>query len=398
MLLQGRVADEAHAALAALSNRYLRLELGDVTDLSLAGGLSGLALLHAALDSVFPRAGHGARAERALGHAVGRLARRPIGPGLHTGLAGIGWVLAHLLGGRDGGVDPCLAFDAALARALAPSTWPGSFDLIEGLVGLGVYALERMPHPSAEHLLASIVGHLGATARRRRPGVAWWSDPKWVPARWREEPHPAWNLGVAHGAPGVIALLGRVAGAAVAASTRDQARALLGKAVAWLLAQELPGSRAGACFARAVGPGLPRDPARLAWCCGDPGIAAALLVAARAVGERAWERQALRIGLRAASRPEESSGVACAGLCHGSAGVAHVFHRLYRATGEARFAQASRLWFARALATRAPRRGLAGFRVSQGPAFLSGAAGVALALVAATTDAEADWDRVLLLS
>jgi hypothetical protein len=36
--------------------------------------------------------------------------------------------------------------------------------------------------------------------------------------------------------------------------------------------------------------------------------------------------------------------------------------RIYRATGEERLAEASRFWFARALAMRVPGRGVAGFR------------------------------------
>jgi lantibiotic modifying enzyme len=148
-------------------------------------------------------------------------------------------------------------------------------------------------------------------------------------------------------------------------------------------------------------------PARTAWCYGDPGIAAALLVAARAVRERAWEHEAIRVGLRAAARPAEEGGVQDACLCHGSAGLGHIFHRLYRATKDKRFARAARAWFARTLATRRERAGFAGFVPSLPAArsgaghtvgFLTGAAGIALALVAATTPLDPIWDRALLLS
>jgi hypothetical protein len=98
------------------------------------------------------------------------------------------------------------------------------------------------------------------------------------------------------------------------------------------------------------------------------------------------------------------------GLCHGAAGAGHVFHRLFLATGEPRFADAARFWFARLLAMRGEHRGFAGF-AAYGPdgkgklawtgdaGFLTGAAGVTLALVAAITeDAEPVWDRALLIS
>jgi hypothetical protein len=214
---------------------------------------------------------------------------------------------------------------------------------------------------------------------------------------------------MAHGVPGVVALLGRVVGADVDAETRRRARALLGKAVAWLLAQELPRGAAGR-FGEAVGPGIDPEPSRTAWCYGDLGVAAALLVAARGAKERAWERVAVRIGLAAAARPAAHSGVLDAGLCHGAAGVAHVFHRLFLTTSEPRFADAARFWFARTLAMQGEHRGFAGFaayehgadgkfRWARDPGFLTGAAGVTLALAAAVAeDADPAWDRVLLLS
>lgn len=72
-------------------------------------------------------------------------------------------------------------------------------------------------------------------------------------------------------------------------------------------------------------------------------------------------------------------------------------------------ARASRRWFARTLAMRTPGAGFAGFRAldpdrqhrlgwRSPPGFLTGGAGVALALVAASTATEPAWDRALLLS
>jgi hypothetical protein len=118
----------------------------------------------------------------------------------------------------------------------------------------------------------------------------------------------------------------------------------------------------------------------------------------------------MRIGLAAASRPAGESGVVDTGLCHGASGVAHVFHRLFLATSEPRFADAARFWFARTLAMRGEHRGFAGFAAYEpdgkgklgwvGDAgFLTGAVGITLALVAAIAkDADPAWDRALLIS
>jgi hypothetical protein len=243
-----------------------------------------------------------------------------------------------------------------------------------------------------------VVDRLAETAERQGNGVTWWTDPAWVAPETRAEfPRGYYNVGLAHGVPGVIGLLGRVCAAGVA---RDKARSLLDGAVRWLLDQDGPES-----FPCWAAPGAAGDTARLAWCYGDPGVAAALLGAARCVGESAWESAALAIARRAAQRPYEEAGIKDAGLCHGSAGVAHLFNRMFHATGEPRLAEAARSWFEQTLAMRRPGRGIGGYEAwepdgagSADRGLLTGATGIALALLAATTYIEPLWDRMLLVS
>jgi lantibiotic modifying enzyme len=372
---------QARAALADLSARLRRPPPS--ADASLWSGLAGIAVAHMALHRVAPRAGHRALAEAALEGAIAQLAEAPVSSGL-SGLAGIGWVVGHIVAG-EGDDDPCAEFDAHLVRALRRKRWSGPFDLIEGLVGVGVYGLERLPRVSGKRLIADVVRHLEASARQRRGGVTWWSNPRWFGAR---PPPTPWNLGLAHGLPGVIGLLGRIAGADVDGWTRARARELLERAVAWLLAQELPEGG----FPIVAGRGAPRTPAALRWCYGDAGIAAALMLAARGAKEPRYEREAMRVALRAAARAQASSGVADAALCHGAAGVALVFHRLHEWTGEELLADAAREWFTQTLAMQDTGAW------SSDPGLLTGGAGIALALEAATTDATSSWARVLLLA
>src|SRR5262249_12252981 len=100
-LLRGRARTEARVALGDLSERYLRLRPSEVRDTSLAQGLSGIALAHAVLERALPGVGHRACAERALGRAIDSLGLKQLAPGLHTGVAGIGWMVARLVGGDD---------------------------------------------------------------------------------------------------------------------------------------------------------------------------------------------------------------------------------------------------------------------------------------------------------
>jgi hypothetical protein len=149
---------------------------------------------------------------------------------------------------------------------------------------------------------------------------------------------------------------------------------------------------------------------RGAGCSGDRGAAAALLVTARARGDAVLERQAIELALEAGNRSAELSGVRDAGLCHGSAGLAHLFNRMYQETGEPQLAAISRRWFEQALDFRQPGKGLAGYLAFQfeddavterwraDPGLLEGVAGIGLALLGGLGDFEPAWDRILMLS
>jgi len=179
---------------------------------------------------------------------------------------------------------------------------------------------------------------------------------------------------------------------------------LLDGAVCWLLAH-LIDTASGPTVPYFVADGADPEPARSAWCYGDPGVAAALLLAARDVGERAWAAAATGLALRAAACPPDQSGVVDASLCHGSAGLAHLFNRMYQMTAEPALADAGRFWVERTLdlcSTAAPGRDATLTDAAQpawnGLGLLEGAAGVAVALQAATTTVEPDWDQMLLVS
>ena len=157
------------------------------------------------------------------------------------------------------------------------------------------------------------------------------------------------------------------------------------------------------------GKGVEVEPCRLAWCYGDAGVATTLLLAARCTGNEDWERQALRIADLAARRSPAAARVRDASLCHGAAGLGHLFNRLYQATGMEELAEASRSWFRHTLEIRHAGKGLGGFftwapaqghevtwRLDRG--FLTGAAGTALALLGAVSSVEPEWDRVMLSS
>jgi len=390
-LLEGDLAARASDAVRAISEELPEPAYPSV------GGKAGVALFYGYL-------GDAERADELMERAVDALAITPMRPSLYGGFTGVAWVAEHL--GEEAEDDMSEEIDQSLLSALAPP-WSGDYDLIGGLAGFGVYALERVARPSAVRCLEAIIDRLDETAEIGEEGVTWFTAPELLFPHQREQlPRGGYNVGVAHGVPGVIAFLADVCRLGIRV---EKARPLLEGAVRWVLSHRLA-SRHGRSFPAWVAPGIEAHPARLAWCYGDPGIAATLLHAARALGHDEWERVAMDIALRAAAAAPEDTGVEDAGLCHGAFGLAHVYNRLYQAGGGEPFADAARLWYRRGLDLRRPDHGIAGFESWEldfvslqmawrtDPGFLTGAAGIGLALLAGLTPVEPRWDRLLAIS
>jgi hypothetical protein len=396
-ILTGADAEQARAVALELVRDlgHAALDEPSVT------GEGGLALLFHYAELVFPGQGFDQQCGERLARVADLVAAGVPSPALFGGFTGAAWCMEHIeptavdASSED---DPLSDVDDALCELLATERWDGDYDLIRGLVGFAVYALERGARPRARECQRLIVDHLAKLAHPLPGGAAWWSPPIDLP----KNPIPGgYNLGVAHGAPGAIAVLARLA---VVPELADRARPLLDAAVSFLLSQRLA-SGGGAAFGNIAD--HPR-PARSAWCYGDPGIAPVLLAAGRLARVPAWQQAAIEIGVAAAARPFADTLAYDPGICHGQAGLAHLYGRLYQGTGEGAFADAARWWLASTLAMRRPGEGRSGFlslvpdigtgdlMLAPDPSFLTGTAGIALVLMAAVSEVEPCWDRCLL--
>lgn len=322
-------------------------------------------------------------------------------PGLYGGAARIAFAVGHLSAGDDADLA-CEMIETSLLRYLETPT--DNYDLISGLVGYAVPVLQRIADGKSSSvsrpLAHRILDQLARLARPMPAGLAWFTPPSLLPV-WQRDiaPDGYYNVGLAHGIPGVIAILARYINAGVEV---DRARGLLDGAVAYLqsVAAPVEGSRYPSWI-----PPRERTTSRVAWCYGDLGVAIALLSAASATGRADWRSDALALAHAMAARPFEQALCIDAGLCHGASGVAHLFNRMAQATGDGVLARAADDWFAHTLAL---RRGdaIAGFprgmpvdgRIDWEPAadLLTGATGVALALHAAISSVEPAWDQLLL--
>jgi lantibiotic modifying enzyme len=399
-LLSGALKDRARQLADALTESIRPTATGGPRGESLSYGSAGLAMCSAE----FARTRHDQQAADTariyLEEAVDVLVSEPLTSSLYAGFTGIAWAVEmvdRLLGeseDRNGDIDE------AVTTLLRRYPEQAPYDLIQGLTGLGVYALARWPRPGATPCLLGVVEQLTRRARDDADGVYWRTPPSWLGPR-RDQYRPAGvDLGVAHGIASVIPFLARVHRIGVATQT---VRPLLDGAVNWLLAHMVD-TPSGPTVPSFVIDGVESGPARSAWCYGDPGVAVALLLAARDVRRPDWALLATDLAVRAAARPPEHTGVVDAGFCHGSAGLAHLFNRMYQMTAKPALAEAARFWIERTIdlcsaalnQDQAPADGET--PAWKGPGLLEGAAGIALALEFASTTTEPVWDQMLLVS
>jgi hypothetical protein len=283
--------------------------------------------------------------------------------------------------------DTFAAIDGLIARALAAETWTHEWEYVRGLVGLGVYGLER--GAAGEPIVARAVSHLAARAERRDGGAITWISPTTLlPESHREaNRHGYLNFGLAHGVPGALMFLAECHARGIAG-----AEELLRGGIAWLRGEDRgdPVARFPLMIARDLELSLQRD----GWCYGDQAIAAVFLRAGQVLGEPPLIDLALDIA-RAVARREPNIPLDAA-FCHGTLGRAHMFNRLAQASGDQELGEAARSWYRTTL----DRRVGGEFFCADGqaPALLEGSIGIALGLLAATSTIEPVWDRALLVA
>jgi len=375
---------------------------------SLADGLAGISLLHAYHHLVSDAPDRLDSAFSLMQTAFTKVAEELSSPRLFTGFPGVAWAANHIQHRTSGVDDDSLhEVDELLLTHICHSEHHQQFDLVHGLVGLGVYFLQRLPRPMAREALTNLVKHLDRSAYRTRNGTSWLTVREVEQELGRERRvAKEFYLGAAHGITGVIAFLSDVMAAGIAV---DRAASMLQGAVQWIQGQLDPEADISLLPTSIPLEGGEPLPGRMAWCSGDLGASLALYWAGRRLDDDQLTTLALILARHAAGVEPERTDIIDSGICHGAAGAMHIFNRFYQATGEQIFADAARKWFQRILNRQRPGEGLAGFFSYQpslfegvtwrsDPGLLTGVSGVGLVLLAATSVVEPGWDSHLLMS
>lgn len=323
-------------------------------------------------------------------------------PTFAGGLAGIAWTFQHLAENDfldNDFLAPLLGLEQFMQfNHEYEFVKKEHYDYLHG--GLG-YHLAMMNSHLQKKSITNTLQFLDRTTLRIEDGIVWTSIPK------LNDNEKVINLSLSHGLASIIQILGKT----YKYSTGDEAKKckeLLNGAIQYLLSKKQNPNEMGSYFPSWITKSHTSSYSRLAWCYGDLGIAMALLQVGIDTENEEWKEIAIEILLHTAKRRSlQKNHVKDAGLCHGTAGIAHCFNRAYNFTGNGLFKDTAVYWFMETLKMAKYKDGLAGFKVWRtnkdgglynDPGLLEGIAGIGLSLISAVAPIDPKWDECLLLS
>lgn len=327
---------------------------------------------------------------------------------IHTlagGLAGVGWMMEHLVQNDfvEADTDEILeSLDPFLYKAMIFDIEKGNYDFLHGAVGSGTYFISRLAKKDSETYLKELVDHLDKVSHKFDDldgAIAWLSQLD------REKETEGYNLSLSHGLASIIVFLAKLLEKDI---YTEKVSYLLDGAVRYMLAHRLDTKKFQSNFPSWIGTDYPPAHSRLAWCYGDLGISMALWQAGQSAKNKEWKEVAINTLLHSTNRKDlKENAVIDAGLCHGAAGITHIYNRAYHYIGNDKFKETALYWLEQTLKFATYEDGNAGYKAWHTDKYggwvaeaglLEGVAGIGLMMISMLSDIEPGWDRCLFIS
>ena len=364
-------------------------------------GLSGQLLFQLKLSNYKPQWIDELRFSQDVESLQQGLIQSPQEISLSSGLCGQGWFLEYLNQYQSADYYPelCVDIDRILYQTINVETWNGEIEAVTGLGGFSIYAARRARKSSQLGLFTQLLKHYQQLAIITKTKTVSWPQPYSSCYRIDKENQDKheFNLGLAHGVPGIIAALLPML---EIYTLRQSASQLITHACEWLLEQQIGPEKINSYFSNDNNTEVT---SRLGWCYGDLTIALTLARVAKALDKPKYMAMATEISLYALHRNKDSGFIDDCGLCHGSAGLALIFQLLANLLEEPRLLDGANTWFYDVL-KQYKYHGLQGLNrycnITKvhipNHGFLMGYSGIGLSILSALT-ADTDWVDCLLL-
>ncbi len=320
---------------------------------------------------------------------------------LSNGRAGINWLFTYLyrndfLYRED--LEALCSDEEQLAAIALDMLADGNYDLLHGATGIAYYLLYRKAGAD-EKWFTHFFDLLHNCMRKSAPGGC---IPEYDFEAQDIKPGIT-NLGLAHGISSLLKLCCHCYTEGVCTT---QAAGFAQNIIHYLLAHVNPDSTQN-YFANTTGPGKEAGGfSRLAWCYGDLSAGYILQQAAMLFSNTKLAHFAHELLLHTTERKTAAeTGVADAGVCHGTAGIVHLYNRLWHLQRIPAFRDARDYWIEQTLGMASLQDEGTGYKKYH-PAsgaylhdngLLEGIAGIGLVLLSYITE-DFGWDYCLMLN
>jgi lantibiotic modifying enzyme len=325
-----------------------------------------------------------------------------------SGLSGFGWAFNHLTATEfiEGTEEQISEMDELVFDAALYDIDQLLYDYLHGAVGVGFYfVMKKSISEKQERYLQQLIDKLYEIRIEVDDGITW-KDHFSLDEEEKTSGITRYNLGLAHGIPGIVIFLCKCYERGVQTALTKK---MIEDALRFVKSNKFHSTAATESFyPHWIDTDKERSRnSRLAWCYGDLGIASCFWQAGKSLNNEAWKTESVEIMLHASKRRDlHKNGVLDAGICHGTAGIAHLFNRFYFETKMQAFKETADYWINETLKMAYHPDGSAGYKSWHGKdqqwvdrhSILDGVAGIGLVLLSHLSEEEPKWDNCLLLS
>lgn len=319
-----------------------------------------------------------------------------------AGLAGMCWLIEFINAKKIFEIDTQSIFaevEPHLEAYMLSEMEQGNYDYMHGALGVGLFFLQKDDSSKyAGHITALIDMLYAKSIENVNDGTVRWNY--WLKGI------ETTCLGLSHGIPSILVFLSKCWDKGIRS---EKNVALMNGITKYLLSNMQDPSIYNSYFSYTVNTKehTPHS-TRLAWCYGDLGVCSALWQSNKILKNETVDKIVIDVMQFSTHRISLIENmVDDAGLCHGAAGIAHIFNHFYQQTRIPEFKDSALYWFEETLKMAKYEDGLAGYKTCashhnmeyiNSEALLDGVTGIGLALISAISDIEPVWDECLLLS
>lgn len=330
------------------------------------------------------------------------------GSSIHThcsGLSGFMWSLEHFIKNcyiEREDCDILNQLDELLSIKMKSDLNKNNLDFLHGAIGCGLYFVNHLSEKNSIKYLDELVDGILMYGIKGTGNELKW---EYTVTDLNDKPKKAYNISLSHGMSSIIAFMSK---AKKCGYNNPKIEIIVEGGINFLLNNIIDHTLHGSYFSSWVCIDEPISGSRLAWCYGDLGIASAIWQAGNIFCNEEWKNKAIEVFQFAATRKHlGKNAVMDAGLCHGTAGIGHIFYRMWWNTKHLEFKDAADYWFSETLKMASHKDGLAGYKTWHTEKYggfqnevgvLDGVSGIGLALLSYCFEVEPTWDECLLLS